>query len=312
MCAIKHIRSRKKPAYWLALTFTTGGILLYGCSNNQLSDFDRFLNREPAGEPENQIFQKQYTSGSLPRAKLDALLEASLYTGERERYGDVIFREKSLKHKVKPVVFSHSTHRSRFTCRVCHTELEFSMKKGETDLTREECQDGFYCGACHNGEIAFSTQYSCNLCHIKVDSRGNYKASLNPLLSGNHLPKQKYGDGINWVLAINNGKIAPVNSIMPEPPPEMMALPDHLELPLRWTTTAPRTVVSFPHKEHVQWLDCANCHPDMFSIKKMGTVEFNKEKNLYGMYCGTCHMTVAFPMNGCNRCHPDQKDRINP
>lgn len=312
MSSTKRLSSHVKPLYWLAVTLTTGGILLYGCSNNQLSGFDRFLSRETAEDHGNPILQKQYTSGSLSRAKLDALLDASLYNGPREQYGDVVFRGKSLTHKVKPVVFSHSKHRSRFTCRVCHTELEFSMKKGETDVTREECQDGFYCGACHNGEIAFSTRYSCNLCHIKVDSRGNYKVSLDPLLSGKHLPEQKYGDGINWVQALNSGKIAPVNSIMPEGAPEAMALPDHLEFPLRWTTTAPRTLVSFPHKEHVQWLDCAHCHPDMFSIKEMGTVEFNKEKNLYGMYCGTCHMTVAFPMNGCNRCHPGQKDRTDP
>ncbi len=313
MGTFKHTSPRCiKLFVFLAISLTTGSILLYGCSDNQSSGFDRFLNREATGKLGNPIFQKQYATGSLPRAKLDALLDASLYTGPRERYGDVIFNTKRSKHKVKTVVFSHSTHRSRFTCRVCHTELEFSMKKGETDLSsREECQDGFYCGACHNGEIAFSTRYSCNICHIKVDKRGNYKVSLDPLLSGDFLPKQKYGDGINWVLAINSGKIAPTNSIMPEGPPEMMTLPEHLEYPLRWSTTAPRTVVTFPHKEHIQWLDCANCHPDMFSIKKMGTVEFNKEKNLYGMYCGTCHMTVAFPMNGCSRCHPGQKDRTD-
>ena len=282
-----------------------------GCSNNQLSGFDRFLYRAPPEGPGNPIHQKQYSSGSLPRAKLDTLLDASLYLGPREKYGDVVFRKKSLKQRAKPVVFSHGTHRTRFTCRVCHTELEFSMKKGDTDFTREECRDGFYCGACHNGVIAFSTKYSCNLCHIKIDKRGNYKVSLSPLLSGMHLPEQKYGDGINWVQALDSGKITPVNSIMPEGAPESMPLPKHLDFPLRWTTTAPRTLVSFPHKEHTKWLDCANCHPDLFSIKEMGTVEFNKEKNLYGMYCGSCHMTVAFPMNGCNRCHPGLKDRPN-
>jgi c(7)-type cytochrome triheme protein len=88
-----------------------------------------------------------------------------------------------------------------------------------------------------------------------------------------------------------------------------MPLPEHLELPMRWTTRSPRTLVNFPHKEHTQWLDCANCHPDLFTTKQMGTVEFDKEKNLYGMYCGACHMKVAFPMNACSRCHPGQKDR---
>ncbi len=303
--------SGKKKILLLTALALSGSLILFGCGNNQMSGFDRFLTRQEALQPANPIFQKQYTSGSLPRSKLDSLLDMSLYTGPPERYGDVIFRKKSAKHRVKPVVFSHRTHRTRYTCRVCHIELEFSMKQGETDITREEYLDGLYCGACHNGDIAFSVKYSCNVCHIKVDRQGNYATVNDAILSSGQMPGQDYGDGINWVQAIKSGKIAPENSILAEEAPESMELPEHLKLPLRWTTTAPRTLVSFPHEAHIQWLDCANCHPDIFTIEKMGTEEFNKEKNLYGMYCGTCHMTVAFPMNGCNRCHPGQKNRTD-
>jgi hypothetical protein len=30
--------------------------------------------------------------------------------------------------------------------------------------------------------------------------------------------------------------------------------------------------------------------------------------NLAGEFCGVCHMTVAFPMNDCKRCHPAMKE----
>jgi len=183
------------------------------------------------------------------------------------------------------------------------------MKSGKTNITRDECIEGFYCGTCHNGKIAFSAKFSCNVCHIMVDKQGNYTAVKDAVLSSGQMPEQEYGDKINWVKAISRGKIAPANSILYERAPESMPLPEHLELPLRWTTMAPRTTVTFPHKEHIQWLDCANCHPDIFTLKNMGTVEFDKKKNMYGMYCGACHMTVAFPMNGCNRCHHEQKNR---
>ena len=301
----------KKKTLWVTTLALAGSLILYGCSTNQMSGFNRFLARQEAVEPANPIFQKQYTSASLPRSTLNNLLAMSLYTGPAERYGDIIFQEKSAKHRVKPVVFSHRTHRSRYTCRVCHIELEFSMKRGETDITREEYLDGLYCGACHNGDIAFSVKYSCNVCHIQVDKQGNYAVAHDAMLSSGQLPAEEYGDGINWVEAIKNGTIAPENSILAEEEAESMELPKHLQLPLRWTTTAPRTLVTFPHQAHIQWLDCANCHPDIFTIEKMGTEEFNKEKNLYGMYCGACHMTVAFPMNGCNRCHPGQKNRTD-
>lgn len=286
-----------------------GSLIFFGCSNNQMSCFNRFLARQEAEPPANPIFQKKYTSASLPRAKLNKLLDMSLYTGPPERYGDVVLRHKTGKKRMSPVVFSHRVHRSRFTCRVCHSELEFSIKSGESDISRKECLDGFYCGTCHNGEIAFSAKTFCSVCHIKIDKQGNYTAVDDAMLSSGQMPEQDYGDKINWVEGISSGVIAPVHSILDEKAPESMPLPEHLELPLRWTTMVPRTTVTFPHKEHVQWLGCANCHPDIFTLESMGTVEFDKKKNLYGMYCGACHMTVAFPMNGCNRCHPEQKNR---
>ena len=51
-------------------------------------------------------------------------------------------------------------------------------------------------------------------------------------------------------------------------------------------------------------MDCAVCHPDIFNIKEKGTPYFSMETNIDGMFCGTCHMRVAFPMNDCRRCHP--------
>jgi c(7)-type cytochrome triheme protein len=60
----------------------------------------------------------------------------------------------------------------------------------------------------------------------------------------------------------------------------------------------------FPHKAHTAWLDCNNCHPDPFNIKKKTTKHFEMRFILEGQFCGVCHMTVAFPMQDCKRCHP--------
>ena len=280
-----------------------------GCSDSRLGDFDLFLARQKRSEPANPIFQKQYTTPSVPRSTLESLLNMSLYQGEAQKYGDVIMQERSVQRGMGPVVFSHQTHRIRFTCQVCHLELEFSFQKGESGITREDYLEGRFCGSCHNGEIAFSVRYSCNLCHISKDSPDDYSGKRRAA-AGANLPGQEYGDGVNWVQAVQTGAIAPQNSLSGENIPQSIPLPNHLELPLRWTTREPRTLVRFPHKEHLLWLDCANCHPDIFSIEQMGTETFDKEKNLYGMFCGTCHMTVAFPMNGCNRCHPNQKNML--
>lgn len=280
-------------------------LALGGCGDTR--SFDSFLARQEYVEPGNPVFQKNYTTESLGRSELEQLLDMALYRGAPENYGDVVMHERADRARVNPVVFSHRVHRVRYTCRVCHIELEFSMQKGKTGITRKDYLDGLYCGACHNGTIAFSVEYACNLCHIKVDKEGGYQARM-PSVS--NLPPQEYGDGVNWVEAVRQGVISPRDSLEGEGEGQSMPLPEHLHKPLRWTTRTPRTLVVFPHEAHTLWLDCANCHPDIFTIEQMGTVEFDKEKNLYGLYCGACHMTVAFPMNGCSRCHPDQKNRL--
>ena len=285
-------------------------VSLTGCGDNN-GGFNRFLLRQPGLEPAAPIFQKQYNSPELSRMEFENLLNMSVYTGSPDRYGVLVFREQAAKRRVNPVVFSHQTHRTRFTCKVCHLELDFLMKKGSSEITREDNLDGRMCGACHNGEDAFSVNVKgyCDRCHVDMDRESVYQ-NQGRESSFVGVSSQEYGDGVNWVEAMNSGKISPRNFLREENYHESMPLPEHLELPMRWTTRSPRTLVSFSHKEHIKWLDCSNCHPDIFNIKQMGTVEFDKEKNLYGMYCGTCHMTVAFPMNGCSRCHPGQHDRL--
>jgi c(7)-type cytochrome triheme protein len=83
-----------------------------------------------------------------------------------------------------------------------------------------------------------------------------------------------------------------------------MPLPEKLRLPMKLSTAAPRSDVTFSHEGHFSELDCSSCHPDIFTIKKKGTVDFSMDKNIFGNYCGACHMRVAFPMNDCKRCHP--------
>lgn len=302
------LKERRGKSF-LAGILTLLVLISLGCSGDQQISFDNFLSRRPPEDRNaNPIFRKSYTTAAVSRTELSALLDMSLYQGDPEQYGNLVFHDRSVKHHMDPVVFSHRIHRVHFTCRVCHLELEFSMKKGESGITREDYLDGRYCGACHNGEIAFHVNYACNLCHVPVDKEGEYKGSS---LAANIKSEQKYGDGVNWVEALEKGEVSPRNSIQGDDSTvAMMPLPKHLEKTMRWTTRVPRVRVDFSHQAHIQWLDCANCHPDLFTVEQMGTVAFDKEKILYGLYCGTCHVTVAFPINGCSRCHPSQKDRM--
>lgn len=82
----------------------------------------------------------------------------------RAEYGDVVINNYSDKSGMRPVVFPHWFHRVRFRCNVCHAELEFKFKAGGNDIDMVKIIDGKYCGACHNGHIAWGVE-NCNLCH---------------------------------------------------------------------------------------------------------------------------------------------------
>lgn len=79
-------------------------------------------------------------------------------------YGDVIINNYSDAASMRPVVFPHWFHRIRFRCKVCHADLGFRFKAGGNDINMLKIFDGQYCGACHNGQIAWGVE-NCVLCH---------------------------------------------------------------------------------------------------------------------------------------------------
>lgn len=79
-------------------------------------------------------------------------------------YADVVLNRRSEKEGVRPVVFPHWFHRIRFRCKVCHYELGFKMRVGSNDFRMSEITEGRFCGACHNGDIAWGPD-KCDLCH---------------------------------------------------------------------------------------------------------------------------------------------------
>lgn len=79
-------------------------------------------------------------------------------------YGDVVINEFSDDAGMRPVVFPHWFHRIRFRCKVCHGDLGFAFKAGANEINMVKIIDGQYCGACHDGDVAWSIE-NCELCH---------------------------------------------------------------------------------------------------------------------------------------------------
>lgn len=85
------------------------------------------------------------------------------------QYGDITFERKAAgMDDIPPAIFPHWIHRMQFKCAACHDEL-FKMKAGANLVTMDEMREGHWCGACHNGKVAFETSNfdSCPRCHYK-------------------------------------------------------------------------------------------------------------------------------------------------
>jgi c(7)-type cytochrome triheme protein len=222
-------------------------------------------------------------------------------------YGDVLIDRTSAEHKVTPVVFSHWAHRASHTCRVCHSDLEFAMRTNDTHIL---CNAGAmsgkhwgrHCTACHDGKTSFAPAgpegENCKRCH-NADASPNRKKFAE--LKGK-LPAAKYGDEIDWVKALEQGRIKPKNRLAPNVTP--LTLDKTVVLEAEMSGIPPAV---FSHKTHTEWLDCDNCHPEIFNIKKKTTKHFSMSRILRSEFCGVCHLRIAFPLNECRRCHPSMK-----
>jgi len=65
------------------------------------------------------------------------------------------------------VLFEGRKHAEKnLACKDCHHGL-FSTKYGKAKITHAKLKQGHYCGACHNGILAFSTvdREKCSACH---------------------------------------------------------------------------------------------------------------------------------------------------
>ncbi|NJD87628.1 MAG: hypothetical protein FIB05_06410 [Betaproteobacteria bacterium] len=104
------------------------------------------------------------------------------------------------------------------------------------------------------------------------------------------------GNQVRWVEALDRGQIIPRAAINAGTPVRLRE--DDILLNLHGGTP----IVRFPHRAHTLWLDCSNCHEEIF-VSRAGANKLDMRKMLQGQQCGVCHGAVAFPLTECSRCH---------
>ena len=239
------------------------------------------------------------------------------------QYGRVIINNYSTdKTSLAPVVFDHWRHRAKFTCRLCHVDVGFMMKAGGTGIRAADNRGGYYCGACHSGKVLYDgsgkalndgkpvfaacdtateqDRARCDRCHSQGISE---RTDSDFLRFAQPLPKERFGNGLDWQQAEALAMIRPVDAVrgisMQKKP---LALPKEKEqLLVSKVVTMPNII--FSHQKHTVWNGCELCHPEIFVSVKKGETNYTMSSIFQGKFCGVCHNSVAFPLTNCQRCH---------
>jgi c(7)-type cytochrome triheme protein len=166
------------------------------------------------------------------------------------------------------VVFRHGTHVSLAGnhCTACHPRL-FRILAPTTRISHAEMDSGRSCGACHDGQHAFSVraQESCPLCHLGRASAARAGAG------GTRAPAFRGPEPIHF----------PASDVSPGP-------------------------VTFDHASHVKG-ECAQCHPRLFPMKSstVNPPDGMHQTNACGAcHDGKQAFGVA-DERSCGRCHEE-------
>jgi c(7)-type cytochrome triheme protein len=217
-------------------------------------------------------------------------------------YGRVVINNASQKAGLAPVVFDHWLHRAKYTCRLCHIDIGFGMKAGVSGITAADNTKGQFCGVCHNGKTVFaactadkSDTKRCDRCHSQGKA---VKPSVDFAAFTAKLPKDKFGNGVNWEKAAEDGSVKLIDFI------EGVSIKKPAQAVQKDFAIKPKSAgmaeIVFSHKKHSAWNGCEVCHPEIF---RQGSTKYSMDDIKARKFCGVCHGSVAFPQEDCGRCH---------
>jgi c(7)-type cytochrome triheme protein len=126
------------------------------------------------------------------------------------------------------------------------------------------------------------------------------KDNRDPNVIMKNFPVDSEGN-IDWVKAFKDNVVHPHESLDLNKPPMP---PFNFDIEIPAVGAMPNVI--FPHFPHTYWLDCGNCHPSIFVMKR-GANPISMVKIVNGEFCGRCHGRVAFPISNCTRCHVKPK-----
>ena len=229
-------------------------------------------------------------------------------TPRPEEFGNVLMNNfaESSRTPIAPVVFKHWVHRTKYTCRLCHVDIGFSMNANGTQVHEADNEGGMYCGTCHNGKEAFGPRgkdeagkavENCSRCHSSGKAV-EFKYVFAKTIEG--YPKSRFGNRVDWMAAEEKGLFKLKDQL------EGLSIKrKDLKIPVDESIKSKEIgmpEIIFSHAKHSVWNGCELCHPDLFGVEK-GKTKYTMQDIFDGKFCGACHGSVAFSNLDCQLCH---------
>lgn len=255
--------------------------------------------------------------------------------------GDIVYTKP-----VKSVIFSHKVHveDKGLSCDMCHSGLFDAVtlnaqQKG--DFNMDSLYKGKYCGACHNGQVAFASNTQCARCHagvkgynasqkkepVKADASG--PEGLIIIGAGDSSVKFSHErhTGSNTCGVCHSAGMFPMSKGKTKIKMEEIYHGEfcgschdgkksfsstdcnkcHKGTPVPKTdlvyTTKEVGYVKFSHDFHTEIFGCNECHKKLFVMRKGGS-KMNMDAMYNGGFCGSCHNgDIASNVTDCSKCH---------
>jgi len=225
-------------------------------------------------------------------------------------------KDIAIQSAVGVITFSHDIHTGMFGCNECHPGV-FKAKANSNKVGMKKMEAGASCGACHDGDTAFSVKGDCGSCHtgavnlvIQTENVGGvsfshdihtgmfgcgechpgiFKAKANSNKVG--MKKMEAGESCG---ACHDGDTA--FSVASD------CTKCHAGDILYKNADAGN--ITFPHEAHIAMFGCDECHPEPFKAKR-GANKATMEDMENGKSCGACHDgDTAFGVaEDCESCH---------
>jgi c(7)-type cytochrome triheme protein len=248
----------------------------------------------------------------------DAFSVASSFDCAKCHAGDIVFRDET----IGTITFPHSVHIENLGgCSDCHPDL-YRAKRSKGKTTMKAMEKGKSCGACHDGETAFSVADSseCAKCHAgdivfknKNIGKITFPHSVHiEMLDGcdschPDLFKAKQGANEATMEDMENGESCGAC----HDGDSAFGVTDfgtcnncHAGGDIVFKNKGVGDV-TFPHSVHIEMFEgCDSCHPDLFKAEQ-GTNKATMAAMENGESCGACHDgDSAFGVaEDCESCH---------